>query len=338
LVRRRHTEPGGPVEAAIAPTAAPARIPPAAWVAGLTVVVLWATAFPAIRVAVPGLGVVGLSATRLVVASVTLLGLAPLLKIRRPRRGDLPRMVACGFFGMAAYQLLLNWGELSVPAGTASMIVAAAPLISTAIAMCFLGETVSLMRAAGMAVAVTGVIVVCASRAGFSAHSTVWFVVAAMIAQGIYHPLIKPLLSRYTGVEVATYAIISGTVLTTAAWPTGWVAPHTVSVSGWLAAIYLGVLPTALGFVLWGYAVARMPVATSTALLYLVPSLAVLIAFLWLGEVPLITEIAGGAVVVAGVLTVAQGDHAWTLLQRHLGRPSKRERPPATGPPTHGSC
>ena len=67
-------------------------------------------------------------------------------------------------------------------------------------------------------------------------------------------------------------------------------------------------MPSALGFVLWGYAVAKLPVATSTSLLYLVPAIAVLIAFVWLGEVPHASELAGGLVIVAGVVLVGQGD------------------------------
>jgi drug/metabolite transporter (DMT)-like permease len=60
-------------------------------------------------------------------------------------------------------------------------------------------------------------------------------------------------------------------------------------------------LPSAPGFVLWGYAVANLPMATSTSLLYLVPAFVVLIGFVWLGEVPLVGELLGGVVVIAGV-------------------------------------
>ncbi len=91
-------------------------------------------AFPAVRVAVPEFGVAGLSIARLSIASVVLLALTPVFHVRLPRRRDIPLILACGFFGMAAYQVLLNWGEVAVPAGTASMIVAAAPLISVAAA------------------------------------------------------------------------------------------------------------------------------------------------------------------------------------------------------------
>ena len=76
--------------------------------AGLGVVVLWASAFAAIRVAAPGLGVVGLSFARLAIASAALLVVAPLLKARLPARRHLPQILACGFVGMAAYQVLLN--------------------------------------------------------------------------------------------------------------------------------------------------------------------------------------------------------------------------------------
>ncbi len=283
--------------------------------AGLAVVVLWASAFPAIRVAAPELGVIGLSLIRLVVAAAVLLAVAPFLGVRLPRRRDLPLVLACAFFGMTAYQLLLNWGELHVPAGTASIIVAAAPLVSVLVAVVAFQERLSLIRIIGSIVAVTGVAFVCLARAGLSLSASVWIIVAAMIVQGIYHPLTKPLLRRYSGLEVATYAMVAGTIMTLPFLPLRTTSFADVSGGAWWSAIYLGVLPSALGFVLWGYAVARLPVATSTSLLYLVPPVAILIAFVWLGELPVPAEIIGGAVVLVGVIAIGQGDRLLSRLR-----------------------
>jgi drug/metabolite transporter (DMT)-like permease len=284
------------------------------WGAGLGVVVLWASAFPAIRVASPELGVVGLSFVRLAVAAVSLLVVAPVVGVRLPARRHLPLIGACGFFGMTAYQLLLNQGELLVPAGTASIIVSAAPIVSVTIAVVFLGEPLTRVRLAGSGVAVAGVALVCLSRSGLTLSGAVWLVAGASVVQGIYHPLTRPLLRTYTGLEVATYAMVAGTLTTAPMLLLG--AGRLVSASGaaWAAGLYLGLLPSAVGFVLWGYAVARLPVAASTSLLYLVPAVALLIAFVWLGEVPLPGELIGGAVVVLGILTVSQGDR---LITRH---------------------
>ncbi|WP_233197211.1 MULTISPECIES: hypothetical protein [unclassified Cryobacterium] len=51
------------------------------FLAGLGVVVLWASAFPAIRVAAPELGVAGPSLARLDVAAVALALLEPVLRV-----------------------------------------------------------------------------------------------------------------------------------------------------------------------------------------------------------------------------------------------------------------
>ncbi|MGH3174513.1 MAG: EamA family transporter, partial [Streptosporangiaceae bacterium] len=68
------------------------------------------------------------------------LGLAaPLLGVRRPRRRDLPLIALCGLAGMTGYQLLLNAGERVVPAGTASLLVATAPVYASLLAVAFLG-------------------------------------------------------------------------------------------------------------------------------------------------------------------------------------------------------
>ncbi|PPL18359.1 DMT family transporter [Microterricola pindariensis] len=281
-----------------------------ALLAGLLVVVLWASAFPAIRVAAPELGVIGLSFARLLVATLALLVFAALARARMPRARDLGWLAACGFFGMTAYQLLLNWGELHVPAGTASIIVAAAPLVSVAVARLLFSERIGAVTIVGSAIALAGVAFVCLARAGVSLSASVWIVVAAMVVQGVYHPLQRPLLRRYTSVEVACYAMVAGTVMTLPFVPLGWEEMLGAGAGPWLAAVYLGLLPSALGFVLWAYAVARMPVAVSTSLLYLVPPVAVLIAWVWLGELPIPAELLGGAVVILGVLIIARAPRA----------------------------
>ncbi|MCU1472023.1 DMT family transporter [Amnibacterium sp.] len=283
--------------------------------AGIGVVVLWASAFPAIRAASPELGAVGLSIVRLAVAAVALLLLALFRPVRMPAPRDLLLIAGAAFFGMTTYQLLLNTGELYVPAGTTSIIVAAAPLVSAGIAALAFRERLSAIRLAGSAVAIGGVLVVCIARAALSVSAAVWIVVAAMVVQGIYHPLSRLLLRRYTALEVATYVMVVGTVLTLPLVPVGWHRILTACAGAWIGAVYLGILPSAVGFVLWGYAVARLPVVTSTSLLYLVPAVAVLISFLWLGEVPLPGELIGGAVIVLGVIAISQGDRLLSRLR-----------------------
>ena len=277
--------------------------------AGIAVVVLWASAFPAIRVAAPAFGAAGLSLSRLAVASAALLALAMWTRPRRPRLRDLPLITAAGFAGMTAYQLLLNQAERTVPAGTASLVISAAPLVSLAIAVFFLGERLTLTGALGSLVALAGVTAVSLARAGISVGGgAIGLVVAATIAQGVYHPLIKPLLGRHTSLEVATYTMVAGTVMSLPLLPWSWSSLASAGTGAWLSAVYLGLLPSALGFVLWGVAVRALPVATSTSLLYLVPGAAVLIAFLWLGEVPTPGEALGGLVIVAGVALLTNAD------------------------------
>lgn len=293
--------------------------------AGLGVVLLWASAFPAIQVGVAELGVIGLSFARLAIATVGLLAVGAIVGIRVPRRVDLGWIAAAGFFGMFAYQLLLNASELFVPAGTASIIVSAAPLVSVGTAWVLFREPVARLTVVGSGIALAGVVLVCLARATVEVSASVAIAVLAMIVQGIYHPLQRPLGRTYTGLEIAAYAMVAGAVMTLPLVPLGWSQMVSATAPAWAAAIYLGLLPSALGFVLWAYAVGRMPVAVSTSLLYLVPPVAVVIAWVWLGQVPLLSELAAGLVVLAGVVVIGLEGRFLDRVKRGRRAPSARQ-------------
>ena len=274
-------------------------------------VLLWASAFPAITVAVRGLGPAGLAVARLAVASAALALAAPLMGVRRPKLGDLPLIALCGLAGMTGYQLLLNAGERVVPAGTASLLVATAPVYSSLLAVAFLGERSSGRHRvnrhwAGSVVALAGTALIAVSHGlGFGASALI--VLAAAVLQAIFHTAQKPLLARYTGFEVTAYAMWAGTVF---------ILPWTGSLLRALpqaggaaigSAVFLGLAPSAAGFVLWAYAMARMDVGRVTVSLYLVPAAAIGIALAWLGQVPGPAELIGGAIALAGVVLASGG-------------------------------
>ncbi|MGW8992176.1 DMT family transporter [Streptomyces zhihengii] len=288
-------------------------------------VVLWASAFPAIRVGVDGLGVQALSFLRIAIAALALLMVAPFAKVRVPRFRDLPAIALCGATGITAYQLLLNWGEVNVAAGTASLLIAIVPAFSVLLGSLFLRERVSRNIVLGSVVALAGAAVVSMARGvgGFTVHALV--VLAAAVVQGVYHVATKPLLRHYTGLEVATYAMAAGTVLALPLAPATWHATLQAPADALACALYLGLLPSALGFVIWAYAVARLPLATSTAALYLIPPVALVISFLWLDEVPHVIELVGGAVSVAGVIMINRRNPSQRRRGAAPGRPAADE-------------
>jgi drug/metabolite transporter (DMT)-like permease len=276
-----------------------------AWVgttaAGITVVT-WAAAFPAIRVGLDGYGPLSLGLARLLFAVAALGAVALVVRPALPPRSLWPRVLVAGLLGQALYQALLMIGEQRVPAGTASILIAMAPIFSVLAASRLLGESAA-GRWPGMLVAFSGAALVGASL-GLGGGGFALAVIAAAVAQGLYHVIVKPLAEAVGAFGATFWSLVAGAVLLLPAAPLLVGDLGHAPASAAAAAAFLGLVPSALGYLTWSVALARAPIAHTTAALYLVPVVAVLLAWAWLGEQPAPLAVVGGVLAIAGVVLV----------------------------------
>jgi drug/metabolite transporter (DMT)-like permease len=265
-------------------------------------VALWGSAFAAIRAALEHFSAAHLSILRLLVATLVLCAIAAVRGVRLPARRDLPAIAAVGFAGMTAYQLLLNSGERTVPAGTASLLVNLSPVFTAIGATLWLGEDMTRRRSIGVAVACAGAtLIAVAGDGGVSFGHGALLVLGAAVVQAAFFLGQKPLLRRYGSLELTTWAMALGALMALPFAPGLAAAIGDAPVEPLLAVAFLGVGASAVGFVTWAYASARVDVSIAAATLYAVPVVAFSAGWLWLGERPSVMAVVGGAVALAGV-------------------------------------
>lgn len=266
---------------------------------------VWASAFAAIRIGLRGYGPGQLALLRFGIASIFLLVFALIRRQPLPSLRDMPMMLVLGFLGFGVYHVGLNAGERVVQAGAASFIIAVVPVFSTLLAVIFLKERPTALGWVGICISFGGIALISlGSGSGFKFEPAALLIVIAAVAESIYFVLQKPFLKRYTGLQLTTYTIWTGTLCMLVFLP-GLIKQLPVApLPSTLSIAYLGIFPGAIGYVLWAYALSKAEVSRVTSTLNLSPILALLIAFLWLGEVPALTAIIGGAITVGGVVVL----------------------------------
>lgn len=286
-----------------------------------------ASAFPGIRAALEGYTPWHLALLRFLIASITLAALAAVLHIRAPRLCDLPRLVLLGFLGFAFYHVALNYGEMTVTAGAASFIISTVPMFNVALSMVLLRERLRPAAWAGMAISMFGVaLITLGENGGFEPGPGALLILAAAIGQSFYFVLQKPLLERYSAFGVVCYAAWFGTGLMLVFTPGLFDAVRQATMQATWSVVYLGVVPGALAYLGWSYTLAKLGVSRMSSYLYLIPVLAMIIGYLWLGEVPTGLSLLGGPIALAGVLLAG-----WAGRPAGAAAPSPNEGPTAAG-------
>src|SRR6476659_4595909 len=183
-------------------------------VAVAVTLVLWSSAFVAIRHLGHTFSPGALSLGRLLVGSLALGVVLALRGWRMPTRRQWPGLVAIGLLWFGLYNVALNAGELRVDAGTAALLIQLSPVLVAVLAAVFLKEKATPALGVGLLIAFGGVVLIATStsEAGNRDPFGVVLCLISVAAYAVSLILQKPLVARLPAVEVTWIACTVGAI------------------------------------------------------------------------------------------------------------------------------
>lgn len=266
-------------------------------------ILVWSTAYVGTRVALHEFSPMPLALLRFLVASTALALYGAWTGARWPLLRDVPAFLALGFLGIFLYMWLFNVGHRTVPAATGSFLIAVTPLFTVLHGAVIHRTRIPLRGVLGMLVSLLGVgLIAFGERTGGTLNVGVFLLLAAACLLGLYNVWVKPLSDRYRANEITLYTFVAGTIFMLFFAPQlARELPH-ASAYGLCVVVGLGLLPAALGYTLWSYALSKAPAANVASFMYLTPVVTMVLGWAWIHEMPHAASLLGGLIALLGVV------------------------------------
>lgn len=269
---------------------------------------IWGVNFPVIKTALPEIPALAFNALRFPLAA---LGIAVLVfasgRFRLPEREDLPAILVLGLIANVGYQYFFIVGLENTTAGNASILLATIPAWTTIGTALFGHETIPGRVWVGVIGALAGIPLVAGGAAavdlGVDTLRGDLLTVAAAVTWAVYTVGARGLIRKYGAMPMTAWTLWIGTV--GIVWM-GVPSLRTVELSrldagAWAAVVWAGVFAIAIAYALWNRGVRELGNARTAIYQNTVPVIALVAAWIWLGERPYALQVAGAALIIASV-------------------------------------
>ncbi len=278
---------------------------------------VYATSYVVTRVALGDLPPAFLALVRLVVGAAILVPIARVLEppSATSERGDAWRIAWMGVVGFAGAFALSHWGLARSTATNAALLIIVEPLSIMALSPLLLGERLRRREVAGGVLALLGAVLVVLNGVPGLTHALAphWrgdlLLVLAGLAYGAYTLIGRAVLARHSPLAVTARSIVWGAVvmvpLAVAEWLGG--ARPMLSPGAVVGALYLAVVITAFGYLLWNWVLARVSAPQVAIFVTVQPIGGAVLGVVLLGEPLTVFTVAGAVLIVLGLWLTVTG-------------------------------
>jgi drug/metabolite transporter (DMT)-like permease len=278
----------------------------------LLAVVFWGISFVATKAAVTEISPLTLIFARAALGSLLLFAiLAGRRQPLAPPRESWASLAAMGFVGVAFHQLLQAYALTLTSAVSTGWLIGITPMWSALLAAYKLREPISGPKLTGLLVGFLGATLVVtrgdlASVAGLPSTRGDLLILASTLNWAFYTVLGHPTLKRIGPTQATAGAMAVGTLLLAPFFVAshGWRDLARLSGQGWAAVLFLGIACSGLGYLFWYGALEKIEASRVAAFLYIEPLVTLAAAVVLLGEPVHAVTLAGGLLLVGGVVLV----------------------------------
>jgi drug/metabolite transporter (DMT)-like permease len=270
---------------------------------------VWGAAFLFLRVAAPEVGPVWAAEIRLVIGAAILILIAG-RSTWRLARGRLTTFLVVGALFSAVPFTLISFATLTLHAGFTSLLNAATPLFTAAIAVAVMGQRISWRVASGLAVGVLAVIVLVGWSPLEPGMMTILAVAAGLgapLSYAVAGNLVRARMADVPPTELATGMLTGGALV---ALPVAILsgAPGVPQVDGIVSLVGVGVLSTALAWPVFFRVLRRTTPTAASTVTFIVPAFALTWSAILLAEPVGVSLLIGfGLILVSLVLVLGIG-------------------------------
>ncbi len=274
-------------------------------------ILIWGTNFSVVKVALRDFPEIPFNATRLAVATAVFLAAIRWTRDEaRPRapltRTDWIQLLFLGLVGTFLYQLCFVAGVRRTSVGNGSLIVGISPIVIALMSAMAGHERISLLRWAGVFMALLGLYFVVGKGVEFSAQTLRGdlLMLGGVFCWAIYSVASQPILKRHSplivigltfSIGAACYVLMMVPTLMDVNW-------GGVSGFSWFLMVASALLALNVSYWIWYTGLKRLGGSRTSVYSYLTPIVAMIVAAIWIGEPIAGNQIAGAAAIFAGLL------------------------------------